>query len=398
MLRSAEQLAANFVAPNYASQSRVIEEATPDRGLISRFSWELSISELEAAEWDLTPRRRERGGLENLLASLKDALAGTGEIVSLATVTQISAGRSIKTADLVDQPLGERPLGYIRIKDLTQGKVGRCSNWIAPTLADIERRWALLPGDVLVSKSGTIGKAALVRNGAVVSVAANGLYVLRVDQQRLDPGFLLAYLASPACQNWLAAQSSGAVIQHLNRAVLDELPVPLPPLPMQARVAAQFREFGTDALASLVQASGSSDSDRLVSWLAELDGKVPTKFVGGLEDTPALSHFEPIVALAGTAQRWLDQEQVGSQSARWLTPFIHALLPLAGVAQIPAGPVLLNVLQEAERGAQAALEQTTGHLPAESQARAIGERLRDWLRAAISDLIDAVGVKVSALP
>lgn len=374
-----------------------VPEGTPGTGVLARSVWEVGMDELAAADWDLSPRRREKGGLHELLASLKEVLGDSGSVAPLSSVAKVSAGRSIKSTDLLDEPPFERAVGYVRIKDLNQGKVGRTSSWLRPELASLEQRWALLPGDVLVSKSGTIGKAALVRNGAVGAIAANGLYVLRTDQERLDAGFLLAYLASPACQNWLSAQSRGAVIQHLNRAVLDELPVPLPPLPVQARAAAQFREFGTDALVFLTQATGSSESDRLTSWLAELDGKVP-KFVDGLDDTPPLSHFEPIVALVGAAQRWLDQDQVSSQAARWLAPLTQALLPLASVAQIPAGPGLLNVLQEAERGVQTALEQTTGHLPAESQARAIGERLRDWLRAAISNLIDAVGVRVSALP
>lgn len=393
----ADQLASELRRPELRKPIKGQEEDSPDRSLISRFSWELSISELEAAEWDLSPRRRYKGGLDDLLASLKEALGDTGSVSPLLSVAQVTAGRSIKSADLLDEPPFERAVGYVRIKDLNQGKVGRTSSWLRPELASLEQRWALLPGDVLVSKSGTIGKAALVRNGAVGAIAANGLYVLRADQERLDPGFLLAYLASPACQNWLSAQSRGVVIQHLNRAVLDELLVPLPPLPMQARAAAQFREFGTDALAFLTQATGSSESDRLASWLAELDGKVP-KFVDGLDDTPPLSRFDPIVALVGAARRWLDQDQVSSQAARWLVPLTQALMPLASVAQIPAGPGLLNVLQEAERGVQTTLEQTTGHLPAESQARAIGERLRDWLRAAISDLIYASGVRVSALP
>lgn len=374
-----------------------VPEGMPGTGVLARSVWEVGMDELAAADWDLSPRRREKGGLHELLDSLKEVLGDSGSVAPLSSVAKVSAGRSIKSADLLDEPPFERAVGYVRIKDLNQGKVGRTSSWLRPELVSAEQRWALLPGDVLVSKSGTIGKAALVRNGAVGAVAANGLYVLRADQERLDAGFLLAYLASPACQNWLSAQSRGATMQHLNRAVLDELPVPLPPLSMQARAAAQFREFGTDALAFLAQATGSSESDRLASWLAELDGKVP-KFVGGLDDTPPLSQFEPVVALSSTAQRWLDQEQVSSQAARWLVPFVQALLPMASVAQIPPGPGLLNVLQDAERGVQAALEQTTSHLPAESQARAVGERLREWLRAAISDLTDANGLQVRASP
>ncbi len=396
----AEQLADEMRRPELRKPRELppgVPEGTPGSGMLARSVWEMSVEDLAAAEWDLSPRRREKGGLGDLLASLKDALGDSGSVASLSDVAQVFAGRSIKSADLLDEPPSERAVGYVRIKDLSQGRVGRASSWLRPDLAGQEQRWSLLPGDVLLSKSGTIGKSALVRNGAVGSIAANGLYVLRVDQERLDAGFLLAYLASPACQNWLAAQSRGAVIQHLNRVVLDGLPVPLPPLSLQARAAAQFREFGTDALAFLAQAMGSSESDRLTTWLAELGSKVPS-FVGGLDETPALSQFEPIVALIRAARNWAAHGQVDSHAARWLLPLGQAMQPLAGVAQIPPGPGLLNVLQDSERGVMVVLEQTTGHLPTESQARAIAERLREWLRAAISDLVDKGGLQVRTAP
>ncbi len=396
----AEQLADAMRQPELRKPRELppgIPEGTPETGTLSRSIWEVSVEDLAAAEWDLSPRRREKGGLDDLLADLKEALGSSGAVATLSEVAQVFAGRSIKSADLLDEPPSERAVGYVRIKDLSQGKVGRVSSWLRPDVAGQEQRWTLLPGDVLLSKSGTIGKSALVRNGAIGSVAANGLYVLRTNQERLDAGFLLAYFASPACQNWLAAQSRGAVIQHLNRPVLDSLPVPLPPLSLQARAAAQYREFGTDALAFLAQAVGSSESNRLTTWLSELGSRVPS-FVGGLDVTPPLSMFEPIVALIRTARNWAAHGQVDNHAARWLMPLAEAMQRLVGVAQIPPGPGLLNVLQDAERGIKAVLEQTSGHLPAESQARGIAERLHIWLREAISDLVDKGGIEVRTAP
>ena len=198
------------------SELRKLEDRSPrvPEGAIvpSRSVWEVSVDDIAAAEWDLSPRRRDEGGLEEVLSNLKEVLGEAGSVAPLSSVAEVFAGRAIKTSDLTEDPPPERPLGYVRIKDLSKGKVDRVSRWLRPELASVEQRWALLPGDVLVSKSGTIGKAALVRNGAIGSVAANGLYVLRPDQEQLDGGFLLAYLASPACQNWLAARSRGAVI------------------------------------------------------------------------------------------------------------------------------------------------------------------------------------------
>src|SRR5205085_3198650 len=110
------------------------------------------------------------------------------------------------------------------------------------------------------------------------------------------------------------------------------------------------------------------------------------------------SLVEPLVAMASTARRWLEEDQVSSQAARWLLPLTDTLLPLAGVAQIPPGPGLLSVLQDAERSTLVVLDHTTGHLPTETQARAIAERLRDWLRAAVTDLIDPGGLRVRSAP
>lgn len=374
-----------------------VPEGVPGTGVLARSVWEVGMDELAATDWDLSPRRREKGGLDELLASFKDLLGDTGSVVPLSSVAQVTAGRAIKSADLLDEPPVEGGVGYVRIKDLSQGKVGRTSSWLRPESVRVEQRWTLLPGDVLVSKSGTIGKAAIVRNGAVGAIASNWLYVLRADQEQLDAGFLLAYLASPVCQNWLSAQSRGTVIQHLNRTVLDNLPIPLPPLTLQARAAAQFRDNGTDALAFLMQATGSNDSDRLNRWLADLEGEVP-KFVGGMDDTPPLTRLEPVVELVRKARNWATHARVSTSTARWLMPLNQALLPLSGVSQIPPGPGLLTVLQDAERGIQAALEQTTGHLPVESQARAICERLREWLRATIAGLINANGLQVRTSP
>lgn len=366
-------------------------------GVFSRSVWELSKEELAAVEWDLSPRRREKGGFTDLLSALNGELSAPWPIIPLSTMAQISAGRSIKSVDLVNEPPRERSVGYIRIKDLIQGKVARCSSWLAPGIVEMEQRSALLPGDVLVSKSGTIGKTALVRKNAAGSIAANGLYVLRADQTQLNPGFLLAYLASPPCQNWLAAQTRGTVIQHINRAVLDELPILLPPLQLQASAAAQFRDFGIDAMSFLTQAVGIGESGRLTTWLAELISKIPN-FTVALDATPALSQFDVLTLMAKRASGWVEQDQIAIQSAGWLLPLIETLLQLVDVGQIPPGPGLLTVLQEVERGFQNVLEHTTGHLPTESQARAVVERLSDWIRAAITDLFDSCGIRVRSAP
>jgi len=374
-----------------------VGEGTPGTGTLARSVWEVSNEELASTDWDLTPRRREQGGLENLLTSVHEALGPQLSLALLKDLIQVTAGRAIRSADLLEEP-PESELGpavpYLRIKDLQNGKVARATSWLRPELARVEQRWALMPGDVLLSKSGTIGKSAIVRNGAAGAIAGNGLYVLRADPQRLEAGFLQAYLSSPSCQSWLTARARGAVIQHLNRGVLDELPVPLPPLHMQAHAAAQFRDHGTDVLTFLLQLSPGGEAERIAAWLAELSERLPV-YAEGLDATPALSVMEALVAMTASPHRWLEQEEVDSAAARWLRPLVDTLKPLAGAAQIPPGPGLLSVLQDAERSVLRVMEQASGHLPVEAQARAVAERLRDWIRALIDDLVSSTELRVA---
>jgi type I restriction enzyme M protein len=367
------------------SLSPGVLEEMPGTGRHTRAIWEVALDELAASDWDLTPRRREEGGLEDLLIGLHEAL-GEAAMRRLDQIVEVTAGRSVKAAYLQDEPDGPRPIGYLRIKDLSQGRISRPTSWLVPDLADTERRWAIAPGDVLLSRSGTIGKVAVVRNGAIGAVAANGLYVLRADPTQVDPGFLLAYLASPATQNWLAARARGSVIQHLNRPVLDALPILLPPLAMQARAAAQYRDFGGDVFSFLAQASGSSEADRLGTWLAELNQRIPS-FSEGLDATPALVLLEPLVALAKTADRWIRDELIGASASRWVQPLSQALAAIEGLSQVPQGPSLLNLLQEAERAFARAQEAASGHLPMESQARSVAEMLARWMQSSVDDLV-----------
>lgn len=361
-----------------------VGEGTDSIGKRPHSVWKVSIEELADADWDLSPRRREKGGLHTLLGNIKEALGESGDIASLSDVAKVMTGKFIKSVDLLDVAPLTHAVGYVRIKDLNQGKVSRPSSWLRPEVADQEQRGNLLLGDVLISKSGTIGKAALVHNEVIGSIAASSLYVLQTDQKRLDPGFLLAYLASPSCQNWLAAQSRGAVSQHLNRAVFDALPIPLPPLQMQASAAAQFQEFGTDALVFLAHAFGSSKLDKLTTWMAELHGKIP-RFSPGLDDTPSISLLEPIESLVDMAWAWPDLDRLNQQTGHWFLPLVQLLIRLKGVSQMPPGPGLLFKLHDAKSDSSILLTQSTGYLPLESQARVIIEGLRTWLNYLISD-------------
>jgi len=181
---------------------------------------------------------------------------------------------------LFDVPI----IPYIRIKDIQQGQATKGSSWLNREAASaVDPKWKLKTGDILLSKSGTIGKAGVVRNGGVGAIAASGLFILRPDQNHLDPHFLWAYLCSDECRSWLDDKARGATIRHLSKHTLDEMPVPQPPLQIQQRVAAQHREHSVDALTLLVQLLIEGEDDPVVKWVDDALRYLKSEKSSGIE-------------------------------------------------------------------------------------------------------------------
>jgi type I restriction enzyme M protein len=99
----AQQLANEVHQPELRvvrEQPRGSSEHILGTGVLSQSVWEVSAKELATIDWDLSPRRREKGGLNELLSNLKEVLGQTGSIASLSKDAQIFAGRHIKSTDL----------------------------------------------------------------------------------------------------------------------------------------------------------------------------------------------------------------------------------------------------------------------------------------------------------
>jgi len=350
-------------------------------------SWRISVESLAGSDWDFTPRRRDQSGLLGVL----DALRSEVSVLPLKECCQILSGRAIRSSDLVDGPMGEEPIPYIRIKDVQRGQATKGSSWLSPdAVASVDVRLKLRAGDVLLSKSGAIGKVGVVRNGGVGAIAANGFHTLRPDRDRLDPHFLLAYLDSSECRSWLDDRAVGSAIRRLSRRALEELPVPLPPLQLQQRVAETYREHGVDALAFLAQLLTEGERDPIAEWVEKAIGSLPPN-TDSIHDPLDLTHLD---RLAAEVQPFRNEAAHGrsgeSPLMAWVLSFNESVSRLRGVRNVPRGPGLLSVLQESARGLRDTLLTIKGHLPNEARARTLTKFVADWLDMACSALLNDV--------
>lgn len=338
-------------------------------------------------EYDLSARPLERASRDPFEDALIAAAGSQGEVCALSRCATIQGGTSINASALMSvEDKGSLP--YVRIKDIQNGEITHGSNWIRESHEAKIRGKQLQLNDVLLSKSGTIGKAGIVREGAAGGIAANGLYVLRTNPARLDPAYLLAYLGSSACQKWLDSNAHGSVIRHLNRPYLAKLPVPVPPLPLQQLAVAQHREFGTDALEFLAVATRADTSAGLCEWLSRLDELIPAS----IDDYELpLRCFDPAGNHAAAAESLLRED---SDRHPWATRLVEVLRTLHKTSDIPDGASLVSLLQQAERRLLILRFNIRSYFPIECLARDVVSKLSSALRSTYKHLMSAAAVRV----
>ncbi len=102
--------------------------------------------------------------------------------------------------------------------------------------AKVSRRYAPLPGDVIVTCVGTLGQTAIVPEGLTFSADRN-LAAIRPNEAMLS-SFLKAALDAPGPQTVMQSASGSTAQPHLYLGDLRELTIPVPPLAEQRRIVA----------------------------------------------------------------------------------------------------------------------------------------------------------------
>lgn len=101
---------------------------------------------------------------------------------------------------------------------------------VIPEKARTLQKYRLADGDVLVIRTGTVGRCALVTGEQDGWLYHANLVRLRLDER--DPflaAYLTGYLSAGFAQRWIQQRSASAVIPSMSTRELGELPVFVPP-------------------------------------------------------------------------------------------------------------------------------------------------------------------------
>ncbi len=94
------------------------------------------------------------------------------------------------------------------------------------------------PGDVIFTQRGTLGQVAIVPKTPFERyVVSQSQMKLTVDSQKADTLFVYYYFRSDDYLEYLDQHTIQTGVPHTNLSILRNTPVPLPPLPIQRRIA-----------------------------------------------------------------------------------------------------------------------------------------------------------------
>ncbi len=125
------------------------------------------------------------------------------------------------------------------------------------TYDERSKRGHLEPGDIVLSREGTVGIAAIVTPGMRICMGQR-LVQVRPSPSAILPEFLLRHLLYVLSPARIGQVMVGSTSQHLNVKELKALRVPVPPLALQrdfARRVAILEEMKTAYRASLAELS-----------------------------------------------------------------------------------------------------------------------------------------------
>lgn len=132
---------------------------------------------------------------------------------------------------------------FISAKDIINGQIHfeHCRMIPETEYMALSQRCNPQIGNLLVTKSGTIGRVAIVKTGEKFTLFESVALVPLLDL--VEPDYI-AHVAYLSCSGEFGkTNQKGMAVRHLHLKELRQLPIPLPPLAEQKRIVAKIHEL-----------------------------------------------------------------------------------------------------------------------------------------------------------
>lgn len=91
--------------------------------------------------------------------------------------------------------------------------------------------------DLILAREAPAGNVAIIKENMEPLALGQRTVLIRPNPEMVTPDYLVYYLLAPKQQNELLGRATGATVAHVNIPIINNLPVSLPPLETQQKIA-----------------------------------------------------------------------------------------------------------------------------------------------------------------
>lgn len=161
---------------------------------------------------------------------------------------------------------------FVSAKDIRSGRLSfdECKYITEAEHSELTKRCKPELGDILISKSGSIGTVVIVEDDGEFSLFES-LALIKVSKQWLDNRYIY-YALKSACHALEDHHIRGVAVKHLHLNVLRDLPILLPPLSEQNRIVNKIDRLVTlcDKLEQQIDTSTAKQTELLNAVMAQI--------------------------------------------------------------------------------------------------------------------------------
>jgi Type I restriction modification DNA specificity domain len=155
----------------------------------------------------------------------------------LEKIAKIRAGYSFRGRI---EPAPDGAYSVVQIRDLEEGAFPAAKDLMRTNLPDVNSNHLLQRGDVLFAARGVRKQAVVVEEVKPNTIFGSQFFVCE-PKQGVDPAYLAWYINQTPAQRYLEENATGSNVRIVTKEVLGRLPVVVPPLARQMKIADVYR-------------------------------------------------------------------------------------------------------------------------------------------------------------
>jgi hypothetical protein len=149
---------------------------------------------------------------------------------TLGEIADIRGGFMVKKEDRIEYPDSANSMPFLQVRHiLSSGEIANQVYWIDPSKVPAYNERLALPGDILITVAGTIGKAVMVPSSFADGVFFDtSIRRVRVYNDAVKPEWVLQFFQSEIGQLQFRRLTSGSTIPQITSPFLESMSIFLP--------------------------------------------------------------------------------------------------------------------------------------------------------------------------